>query len=147
VIGVSTLLAVLALAGAPASTPVTCNPSLDEALGITYWEGAEPQRIELGPTACAALLYAAASPRERKEIRALNGRADLAKTLGVGLQVALHEANHVALKTHDECRVEKVTRTEINGLIRRFATSREAGSAEVWATASDAALPPSYHDC
>ncbi len=152
--GFSVLLAVLALAGAPASTPVVCNPALTVGeYGLT-WQYANGTpgivngaTIELGPLACGALVYAAASPQERRKIRALNPGVDFDRMLGIGLQVALHEANHVALRSKNECLVEKTARTEINGLIERYADPKRALFAETDATVSDAFLPAAYHGC
>lgn len=153
--GFPVLLAVLALAGAPSSTPVTCNPnivyapnpSLGPAPGVTYWNGTIPVRSELGTLACGALAYAGSTPQERKKIRALNLGVNFDQLLGVGLQVALHESNHVALRSRDECLVEKTTRTEINGLIEKYADPKHAASAELYATVSDSQLPAIYHGC
>jgi hypothetical protein len=97
------MLSALALAGAPA-TQVTCLPSLPgDAAGLTYWTS--PPRIEL--QSCAATLYASASPLERRKIRALNPHVFFPQVVGVGLLVALHEAEHVGLASRDECLVER----------------------------------------
>lgn len=146
----ATLAAVLALAGAPASTHVYCNPALDASeLALTYpttVPGAL-DNIELGTLACGAILYTSASTHERARIRALNPAVDFDQLVGVGLQVVLHEANHVALNSTDECVVEKAARGEINGLIERLADAGRVNAAEAAATASDAGLPPQYHGC
>ncbi|HEV7132361.1 MAG TPA: hypothetical protein VGN27_01355 [Gaiellaceae bacterium] len=160
VLGLSVVLAVLALAGAPASTTVLCNPSLPprglegEALPsvihIAPGGAITPgplDTIVIGPTACAGLLYAAATPSERAAIRRLNPGLDESVLVGAGLQVALHEANHVALDSTDECAVEKATRSEVNSLIVRYADPGRSRAAETQATASDASLPPQYHGC
>jgi hypothetical protein len=146
----ATLAAVLALAGAPASTNAYCNPALDaSALGLTYATTVPGalDNIELGTLACGALLYTSATSRERARIRRLNPSVNFDTLVGVGLQVALHEANHVALDSPDECLVEKTTRGEIDGLIGRLADTGHVNAAEAAATASDAALPPQYHGC
>jgi hypothetical protein len=157
----SALLSVLALAGAPSATTVQCNPGLAQTadLGVTFSSVITVQPdgrivpgalniIQLGPIACGALLYASESPYERLATERMNPRVDFASLLGVGLQVALHEANHVALNSADECLVEKVTRQTIIRLIVNTANSAsEATAAEAAATASDAALPASYHGC
>jgi hypothetical protein len=154
----ATLIAVLALAGAPASTHVYCNPAIPAVeLGDTYPSSIQIidgrvvygtlDNIELGTIACGALLYTSASPSERTAIRRLNPSVDFDQLVGVGLQVALHEANHVALNSGDECLVEKTTRGEINGLIAKSADPGRALAAEAAATVSDAALPAAYHGC
>jgi hypothetical protein len=154
------LVAALALAGAPASTSVTCNPSLPAAteLGVTYPSEIYVQpdgkivlgtlnNISLGPTACGALLYASASASERAKIRALNPLVGFDNLLGLGLEVGLHEANHVALNSANECLVEKTTRTEVDRLIDQYADAGHAAKVKDAATAADAALPTQYHGC
>ena len=156
----SALLAVLALAGAPTTTSVLCNPALPPTaeLGITFpdYITVAPDgtitpgpltRIQLGPMACGGLLYASVSPSVRLQIRRMNPTIDFDQWLAVGLQVALHEANHVALNSTNECRVEKVTRTEINGLIEKLGDPGRISAEEADAAASDAGLPTAYHGC
>lgn len=155
----ATLVAVLALAGAPASTTVECNPQLPASveLGLTVSDEVtivdgrvvpgRLDRIELGGLACGALLYTSASSRERALIRRLNPGVDFDKIVGVGLQVALHEATHVALDSPDECVVEKTARVEVDGLIQQLADPGRIAAAQAQASASDAALPPQYHGC
>lgn len=146
----ATLAVALALAGAPASTNVYCNPALSASeLGLTYATTVPGplDNIELGTLACGAILYTSASPKERAMIRALNPAVNFDTLVGVGLQVVLHEANHVALNSTDECVVEKAARSEVNGLIERYADPGRVQAAEAAATASDASLPPQYHGC
>lgn len=153
----STLLTVLALAGAPSTTTVQCNPALTSTteLGVTFSSVVTVlpdgrivpgvlDIVQLGPMACGALLWASAATSERAAIKRLNPGVDFDRLVGVGLQVALHEANHVALNSTNECLAEKKTRAEINGLIERVGGSK---AAETDATASDAALPAIYHGC
>jgi hypothetical protein len=147
----------LALAGAPQSTSVVCNPRLSSAeLGVTFPAyvtivggrvvNGPMAYVQLGPEACGALLYASASAAERAAIRRLNPSVDFPHLLGEGLQATLHESEHVALNSSDECLVEKTARAKISGLIQSLdpagATADEAD-----ATASDAGLPPGYHGC
>lgn len=156
----SALLAVLALAGAPSTTRVDCNPALltTTELGVTFSSVVYVQSdgrivpgvldiIQLGPKACGALLYASESPSERLATRRMNPGVDFDSLLGVGLQVALHEANHVGLNSADECLVEKKTRAEVNGLIVKLGDSARVTAEEAAAVASDAALPAQYHGC
>src|SRR5690348_9975479 len=101
------LASVLALAGAPATTRVDCNPALPPSveLGLTFSDEAQIvngqvvmgklDHVVLGVGACAALLYASSTSAERARIRRLNPGMDFDSVVGVGLQVALHEANHV----------------------------------------------------
>jgi hypothetical protein len=154
------LVATLALAGAPATTSVTCDPSLAAAkeLGQTFPSVVYVQpdgkivpgtlnMISLDPTVCGALLYASASPSERAKIRALNPTVGFDGLLGLGLSVALHEANHVALDSANECLVEKTTRTQINRLLDQYADPGHAVKVEDAATQYDAGLPAQYHSC
>lgn len=154
----ATLIAVLALAGAPASTHVYCNPEIPTVeLGAAYPSSIQVidgrvtlgtlDNIELGTLACGALLYASASPSERAAIRRLNPSVNFDQLVGVGLQVVLHEANHVALNSTDECLVEKTTRAEVDSLLVRLADPGRAPAAEAAATMSDASLPGSYRGC
>jgi hypothetical protein len=152
------LISVLALAGAPQATSVTCNPQVTNGgeLGVTFPAyltivdgkviNGPLALIVLGGEACGALLYTSASPAERAAIRRLNPSVDFHHLVGEGLQVALHEAEHVALNSSDECLVEKTTRAKIDGLISSIDPTG-AGADELAATTSDAGLPPAYHGC
>lgn len=154
------LIATLALAGAPASTSVTCDPALRPTveLGVTFPTVVYVQpdgslvpgpltMISLGPTACGALLYASANPTDRAKLRAANPKIDFDALLGLGLEVALHESNHVALNSENECLVEKTTMSEINRLIAQYADPGDVVKVEAAATADDAGLPANYHGC
>lgn len=153
------LLTVLALAGAPASTKVDCNPDLPATveLGLTVSDEAQIvngqivlgrlDHIILGQLACGALLYGSLSPSERLAVRRMNPRVDFNQLVGVGLQVALHEAFHVGINSTDECQVEKATRSQVNGLIEKVGDQGQIQAEEAAATASDASLPARYHGC
>lgn len=156
----SALIAVLVLAGAPATTSATCDPALPEGLelGQTFPSVVYVQpdgrlipgvlnMISLGPTVCGGLLYASASASERAGIRALNPTIGFDNLLGLGLEVALHEANHVSLNSANECVVEKKTRTEINRLLDLYADPGHAAKVEDAATTYDVGLPAQYHGC
>lgn len=151
------LVAVLALAGAPQATSVTCNPQLvGGELGVTFPAyvtvvggrvvDGPLALVQLGQEACGALLYTSASAAERAAIRRLNPGVNFTHLVGEGLQVALHEAEHVALNSEDECLVEKTARGKIGDLIS--ALDPAGATADMGAaTASDAGLPPAYHGC
>jgi hypothetical protein len=153
------LVAVLALAGAPAGTNVVCNPTLQatelgDAYSLTITITSDGRiipgtldHIQLGTLACGALLYTSATPRERGAIRKLNPTVDFDQMVGIGLQVVLHESEHVALNSTDECLTEKTTQAKVAGLIAQFADPGRVGQAETQATVSDAQLPPRYHGC
>ena len=152
----SALLAVLALAGAPTTTQAQCDPGLN-AMGLTFSSQAtvingkvvmgQLDRVRLGPLACGALIYASASVGERNVIRRINPGVDFDRLVGVGLQVALHEAEHVALNSSDECQVEKAARAKVNDLIARLGDPARVTAEEASAAASDGVLPPEYHGC
>jgi hypothetical protein len=123
----ATLFAVLALAGAPASTHVVCNPDLPPGIfgrtdgaisGTTF---VRVDQVELGTLACGAILFTSASPSERVAIRALNPSIDFDRLTGAGLLVALHEATHVALASSDECLVERTALAGVQTLTAQVA--------------------------
>lgn len=155
----SALLAVLALAGAPSGVKVECYPALPQTveLGLTVSDQATVidgkivngrlDHIFLGQLACGALLYASSYPEERVAIRRMNPDVDFDRLVGVGLQVALHEAEHVALDSADECLVEKAARAKVDSLIEKLGDSDRLPAEEAAATSSDAALPAQYHGC
>jgi hypothetical protein len=130
----ATLLAVLALAGAPASTHVVCNPNLPPGLfgrtdgAISDTTFVRVDQVELGPLACGAVLYTSASPEERAAIRQLNPSIDFDRLAGAGLLVALHEATHVALASSDECLVERTALAGVPALLSQVADHPEAAS-------------------
>lgn len=122
-----TLLATLALAGAPASTNVVCNPNLppgtfgrtDGAISGTAFVRVD--QVELGTLACGAILYTSASPKERAAIRRANPTVDFDRLTGAGLLVALHESTHVALASTDECLVERTAVGRLTALLTQVA--------------------------
>lgn len=101
------LLSALSLAGAPATTPVTCypNPLPGGAWGLTDWN-TSPVSIRLFSVGCGAALYASASKVERAKIAKLNPTVNFPELIGRGLLVDLHEAEHVGLNSKNECLVE-----------------------------------------
>lgn len=141
---VSALVAALALAGAP-GTPVTCNPALTD-MGVTHLS-ASPVTVELAGKVCGGLLYASASSSERAAIRRLNPHVSLLQWEGIGLLVALHEGEHVALGSRDECVVERAAMAKLPQLVAEVLPRADRAGALALATANDAALPPSYHGC
>src|SRR4051812_2601109 len=82
----ATLVAVLALAGAPASTRVECAPYLDatRVLAVTVGDTfpGPLSHVFLGTGACGALLYTSSSPSERAAFRRLNPRVDFDALVG-----------------------------------------------------------------
>jgi hypothetical protein len=108
------ILAALALAGAHASTPVTCDPQVEQAgeLGATVFASVDggawqPERIVLGRWACGALLLAALPAAQLPRVQAMNSALDLPTMEGAGLLVLLHEAVHASGdmdETDTECR-------------------------------------------
>lgn len=153
------LVTVLALAGAPPSTRVVCDPALPSGveLGLTISDEAQIvggvvvqgplDHIILGTTACGGLLYASLSPSVRRVVRRMNPGVNFDYLAGVGLQVALHEAEHVALNSTNECLVEKTARSKIDDLLSRVGDPGRVALEESAATASDASLPATYRDC
>jgi hypothetical protein len=150
--GAAVLASVLALAGAPADTSVVCHPELlpvpgGTAVGLSNF-GVTPARIDLyGPMACAALLFAAASPTERSALHRLNPAVSFPQIVGVGLLTVLHESTHVGLRSHDECLVEKTALAKLPGLIASYVDISTAAQALTEAYAYDARLPAVYHGC
>lgn len=112
---------VLAFAGAPASIPVTCHPSMLN-LGETHFDAqGNPDRIDLdGGTACLAAVYASATEKQRLRLMRANPKVDWANVVGVGLLAILHEAEHAALRSLDECRVQKAAMAALPSLLRRL---------------------------
>lgn len=141
------LVAALALAGAPASTPVTCNPDMP-ALGQTHWTTvpSDPSSasIALSSPACAAMLLLSASPTERKEIATLNPTKNLDFLMGWAA-VALHEASHVALRSTDETLVECRAMSLLPTLLAKYLSGDEVAGVLSFATAQSAQLPADYH--
>jgi hypothetical protein len=149
ILGMSVLLAALTFAGAPTTTPVTCNPDLRSGEeGLTHWttSPADPSSasITLGSNACAALLLLAVSPRERQEIAVLNPGRNLQVLEGAILAV-LHEASHVALQTTDETTVECRAVSLLPDFLSKYLSGSELSAALDFARQSDAFLPPAYH--
>lgn len=132
----ATLAVVLAFAGAPAATPVVCNPNLPPGTfartdgtisGATF---VAVDRVELGVMACGAVLYTSVNATERARIRALNPGIDFDRLTGAGLLVALHEATHVALMSTDECLVERTAVGRVHALLDQTADHPDASYAD-----------------
>jgi hypothetical protein len=139
------LVAALALAGAPASTPVICNPDLPSVeLGQTHWDAGGSPSIQLSGPACAAMLLLSASPNERKEIAALNPDRNISFLEGWAA-VALHEASHVALNSTDETTVQCRAMALLPQLLAKFLSTDETQAVLSEAKAQDAQLPAPYH--
>lgn len=149
------LAAVFALAGAPSGIPVECSASLTVATrtGETYL--AAPQRIVLRSDVCLGLKYVAADRAGRAAIaRAYlsggHGPIPESNTMGpvvaVALLTALHEAEHVALNSEDECLVEKTALAKLPTLLRQFFPAQWRAMLAS-ARAFDGQLPAEYHGC
>jgi len=138
------LAVVLALAGAPANTPVSCQPSV--ATGLTYWTDSGPSRIELSERVCLAARYAGANRQERNRIAAAHPNLVMFDVLGSGLMILLHEAEHVALQSRNECQVEKAAYAKVHVLLRRFAP-RLYPLTMASATRYHSGRPASYRGC
>lgn len=138
---------VLALAGAPATTTLTCSPQplYGGAWGLAFPAGTPPAVQLYGPEGCAALIYAGASARERAAIRRLNPKVNFAQVVGYGLLVAQHEAFHVGLDSYNECVVERAAIHTVGGLIQRFFQGDFAQEAIFYAIHYDFNLPPNYY--
>lgn len=138
---------VLALAGAPASTSVTCVTGLPG--GIDGWAplsaAGSPDRVELvANEGCLAARYAAANRRARSRLARSHQDAPMAWVVGTGLLVALHEAEHVALRSFDECVVERLALAKLPVLLRRF-FPRLWRPMLGYARGYDEGLPAKYH--
>jgi hypothetical protein len=153
--GIAVLLAALSLAGAPSNTPVICNPGLFPGRegGQTIWSAIEipsmaplgVQRVELSAGACGGLLLLAASPAERAKIAKLNPGVNVQALMGIGAQVVLHEASHVALLSTDETLVECRAVSLLPSFLGRYLSGEDLAAALSAAAANDAALDPKYH--
>ena len=146
------MIAALALAGAPATTPVTCaSTSAWNAAGLTWglsvpgYAPASPS-IQLDPkTVCSGLLYASASQSERASLRRLNRYVWWDRLVGTALLVALHESEHAALDSRDECVVEKTALMKLPGLLDSLVP--ELHGAQLQAMQYNDSLPSAYHGC
>ena len=137
---------ILALAGAPANTPVSCLPHLSGGnRGLAYIDD-NPMRIEVTNGVCLAAQYAGATRQERNQIAAANPKLVMFDVLGSGLLDLLHEAEHVALRSRDECQVEKAAYAKVRVLLRRFAP-RLYPLTTASAARRHFSLPPSYRGC
>lgn len=135
------IAAVLALAGAPANTQVSCDPSL---LGGRTWYTLSPPVVHLDSIACAGLLLAGASPLTRNAIQRLNPSAKLDYLIGDGLLETIHEATHAALQSGDEGRVECLAMKLLPKLLSAYAPN--PASSYAYAQEYDASLPAEYHN-
>lgn len=141
--------AVLALAGAPASTQVSCYTQLPgdkDGLALLDDRGV-PFAIQLADgVACLAARYVAADRPGRDLIAAQHRYVVPAAFVGVGLLVALHEAEHVGLRSTDECLVERTALLKLPGLLKRY-MPRQWRQALEFARYYDSQLPAKYHGC
>jgi hypothetical protein len=150
---IAVLAAVFALAGAP-SVPVSCSPHLS-ADGRTGEAYLVEQRIVLRSDVCLGLKYVAADRAGRASIaRAYLSRSHgpvpegnpMGPVVAVALLTALHEAEHVALHSTDECLVEKTALAKLPTLLRQFFPAQWR-SMLASARAFDGGLSAEYHGC
>jgi uncharacterized RmlC-like cupin family protein len=139
------LAAALALTGAPAATPVTCNPSLtlSGVRGLTYFA---PSRVEVDGSTCAAMTLLSMTTSERAKTQALNPDIYLAHVEAEGALTILHELSHVALNSHDETAVECNAMKLLPGYLAAYLHGFDLGLALTWARFVDSTLPANYHE-
>jgi hypothetical protein len=137
------ILAALALMGAPANTQVLCIPNLEYLTGdaglTEMWQ--DPKVIELGRTACAGILLAAMTPKERKRTELMNPDQGVTALEGDGLLVLLHEAHHASgdfNETDTECAAMKA----LPGFLKHYGYH---GSQLIEAQDFDKSLSVVYH--
>lgn len=151
---IAVLAAVFALAGAPSGVPVECSAHLTVAgrTGETYLAA---RRIVLRSDVCLGLKYVAADRAGRASIaRAYlsggHGPVPASNPMGplvaVALLTALHEAEHVALNSEDECLVEKTAMAKLPTLLRQFFPAQWRPMLAS-ARAFDGHMPAEYHGC
>jgi hypothetical protein len=149
--GLAVFLSALAVAGAPA-TPVRCNPELPEGLqGVTHWDDTRlpASLIELNPQVCRGALFLAASPRELRAIRALNGPdLNVLKDVGFAAEVMLLEVEQASHpysgpdQTDDLCRAEAL----LPAFLGKYLSGDDLATAVRWAETGSSSLPPGiYH--
>lgn len=140
---------VLALAGAPATTLLSCPATIPGGFyGWATWDSnGIPVAIQLKDNiGCRALRYAAASRSKRDVLARDRPHVVPAAIIGIGLLVALHEAEHVGLRSVDECLVEKTALARVPVLLKRF-MPRQWRAALGFAGYYDSHLPANYHGC
>lgn len=145
--GAVIVAAALAFMGAPASTPVACNPDTTGAIaaqGATYNIGTPAVRIDLGPVVCAGLLYLAASPTERVALRAANPLIYFPHDIGIAVIVLLHEAHHVT-GDRDETSTECAAMAALPAFVAAHIEPDLQASVINEATFADGTLPDMYH--
>lgn len=139
------LLSALALAGAPADTPVSCSSTVfsGSEWGFAYPShvvpGGAPQPLTnislYGPVGCAATLIASETPKQRNDTARLNRGVNLPEVTGEGLLLVLHEAVHVGRNSRDECGVERAAWALYPSLSTKFLTLAFAAQAMSYASA------------
>jgi hypothetical protein len=145
---VAVFAAILALAGAPATTPVTCQPPIPNevgyTLGNTFWPDGAPSIVLKGQPACLAAYYVASTPLQRKNLERLNPQA-WDRVAGLGLLVILHESEHAALgRAAGECLVQRTAMSKMPLLLHRFVPWMEK-DAWWWTRASDRQFRAANH--
>lgn len=145
--GLPIVVAALALMGAPAGTTVSCNPSMQFGTeGLTYFHGGNVLRVDFSKRVCVGLIYASATPAERRALRRLNPGEDFVGDTGTALLVVLHESVHASGQHSEACAEGKAVANLPAFAASVLGTDKplEAGAVAA-AMRTDALLPPAYH--
>lgn len=136
------LFSALSLAGAPASTPVSCGATPYNEYGWAEW-APEPQ-VLLTPNVCLGLQYLQGDIGIRFLIQR-HSNENMLYWAGVGALVTLHESTHIAgdhNETSTECRAMQL----VPAFLGQYLTGQALTSALDWATRYDATLPAEHHE-
>jgi hypothetical protein len=130
----------LSAAGAPLTTPITCQPAPLNENGWAIW--ALPQRIILAPSVCFGLRYLEESSADR--LYTQSHHASPLYWAGVGALVLLHESAHIA-GDHDETGAECTAMGLLPTLLRAYLHGKDYQDAMWYAQNYDQHLPSLYH--
>ena len=120
------IAAALALAGAPATSQLTCDPAFVVGYsGPTGGGLTDPTtgRAWVSYDGCRAILAASLTPDEYAAVEQANNLS-LGWYQGRGLLVILHESRHLAGELN-ECRTERYAYEHVGELIDRFVPAGE----------------------
>jgi hypothetical protein len=120
---IALLAAILALAGAPATSTITCDPAFVATLDTAGLAEPSTDRAWVGQDGCRALLSSSLTSREYVRVEHMN-KVSLGWYQGRGLLVLLHEARHLSGE-FNECRTERFAYAHVGELIDRFVPARE----------------------